>query len=462
MALPIQSVGNQTNTITLTVSSGSTLVVATMATNASAQSLSSITDDHSQTYTIAAHGPSAIGRTDGGAAYLTNTVAGSITITANYSNSLLQGCILVQEFSKADAVSFDIKDTANSTTGTNPVSGTTGTTNQANETVVGWVLQLSATLPTAGSGYGNLVSQAGSSAVGVAIENKTVTSTGTQQATFTNASSVQYVCGVMTFKKGTIVFLTSGTTSYQTPADWDAANNIVEVLGAGGAGYSDLTNSGGGGGGGGYARGTNFAANLYTTQVPSGGSASACFFSGSGVLQGTSGSTATSATGGAAGAGSGSSATTTNNGGTGGTGGSFLGAGGGGGNGGTTSGPTTSGGGGGGGGGTIGAGGNGAIGTAGTAGVGGGGVGATGTGANGQAGGNGTSFDATHGSGGGGSGAGAISGLNGGNGGNYGAGGGGSTSTGTGGSGIDGLIIITYAPLATSSVRLRCLLGVGL
>ena len=55
----------------------------------------------------------------------------------------------------------------------------------------------------------------------------------------------------------TQIFLTSTTTTTWTvPADWDSANNTIEVIGAGGGGSSYDSREGGGGGGG-YSKVSN-------------------------------------------------------------------------------------------------------------------------------------------------------------------------------------------------------------
>jgi hypothetical protein len=52
-------------------------------------------------------------------------------------------------------------------------------------------------------------------------------------------------------------YLTSGTT-WTVPADWNNANNTIEVIGGGGGGGANSTGDvGTGGGGGGYAKVTN-------------------------------------------------------------------------------------------------------------------------------------------------------------------------------------------------------------
>ena len=54
-----------------------------------------------------------------------------------------------------------------------------------------------------------------------------------------------------------VIILTSGT-SWTVPADWNNANNTIEVIGGGGGGSSSAAGSQGAGGGGAYTKLTNF------------------------------------------------------------------------------------------------------------------------------------------------------------------------------------------------------------
>lgn len=284
---------------------------------------------------------------------------------------------------------------------------------------------------------------------------------------------------LLSYDFATVRFLTSTSSTNQTdtvPADWNSANNSIEVIASGASGaYSAFISTGSatGGGGAAYSKQTN------VTLTPSG---SATFFLNSGPAgrssegNGTAGPDAwyngTTLAGSSVGAKGGSPGTTAggganNNGGLGGAAASGVGAtkfsGGRGGNltGGPQNGAST------GAGGAAGPNGNGNNGTdtagdstttdggSADAGLGGAG-GARGLGSNASPGGNGTEFDATHGPGGGGGG--LISLTNGtvaGHGGNYGGAGGGafnSSTVSTSGAGIQGIIVITYTP---ASARMR-------
>jgi hypothetical protein len=292
----------------------------------------------------------------------------------------------------------------------------------------------------------------------------------------------------------TLVFLVAPTGSNQTwtsPSDWDSSNNSIQTIGggaSGGAGANSAigaTRAGTGGGGGAWNRITNHAitspgTDTRTYQIASGGAAVVAsspslvngnagndtWFGATSLASANVGSKGGSpgvgasgnASGGAGGVGASGVGSSSNNGGAGGGHSSGSGSGnthglGGGG----AAGPNGAGNAGG----SIAtAGGSSSNGGSGDAGFGGSaGAGAHNAGAGN--GGNGTEFDATHGSGGGGGGnsrAGAGTSTAG-AGGNYGAGGGGAASNNTGsgtatsGLGRQGIIAITYTPLAAAPTR---------
>ena len=274
-------------------------------------------------------------------------------------------------------------------------------------------------------------------------------------------------------------YLTSGTT-WSVPSDWRSSGAIIECVGPGGNGAS--THPGAGGQGGGYGKVTSpsniSAGDSLSVQVGTGGSTSATFLKNNlatTICQGDYGGTST--TGAANNRTQTNIGTTLTSAGGNGASGSFSGGGGGGaggptgigknggaagGGGGTGGGASAGGGNGTGGGGTNGKGGGatfngtpggsggtpGGSGSGDTSGGSGGGGGTTGAGGNGGKGGDGQEWDSTHGTGGGGGGGGGnANSTNGGNGGLYGGGGAGAGG-GTGGTGGQGIIVITYTPLA--------------
>jgi hypothetical protein len=278
----------------------------------------------------------------------------------------------------------------------------------------------------------------------------------------------------------------TGNGTWDLPTDWNDANNIIEVYGAGGAGATSGSTSfsGGGGGGGGYTKGTNIplkASNLagyitsktynsdslstaYLWQTP--GTSGSVIYAGfgtnaSGISNGVGGSggtavinsvsyTTTSFSGGNGGAGRTSSTAA------GGGGGAAAGPNGAGGAGGsnTTTLSTTGRGGGGADGGNNGSSTSNSSGLGYFDGVTYVGTGGPGGSANtsGSAGGNGNGISIFSGGGGGGAGDG-TSGTVGGAGGLFGGGGGGSGSatSSTGGVGRSGVILISYIPIVVAN-----------
>jgi hypothetical protein len=298
----------------------------------------------------------------------------------------------------------------------------------------------------------------------------------------TQDSSI-YIC-----RTGTTIakafFLTSSGT-FSVPADWNNANNSIEVIGGGGGGYGGA-GVGGGGGGGGYAIVTNAAiAGTVKYNVGAGGTGGSAGTGTNGgdtwfcsattlcggvgapnvIVAARGGKRGTARAGGAGGTVAVGTGFTGGGGGTnccavsstaGGGAAGPLGAGGNGGRDGTTGAISPGGGGNGGGsagqggsgiGSPAGQGGNNASGAGGGAAPGGagtnGGGGGGGSASAGGTGGNGTEWSASFGSGGGG---GAGNGGAGGPGGAYGGGGGGGDAGASGGNGGAGLIVVIYTP----------------
>jgi hypothetical protein len=309
------------------------------------------------------------------------------------------------------------------------------------------------------------------------------------------------------------LFIISGT-SWTVPTDWNSTDNSIETIGAGGGGQTATTSyAGSGGGGGAYSKIINTpltSGTAISLQVGTGGSAGAAggatWFNGTsfaassvGSAGGVGGANNLGGVGGAAASGIGATKFSGGNGAAvgginpygGGGGGGAGGPNGNGGAGGSPNNIITSGAGGDGGNGSGAAGsngdgstGNGGSGGNDSGGIGGGagdtgsgaGNGASGTGGGGgggkyftsDIGGNGATgseFDGTHGSGGGGGGGGGRNGAlagNGGTGANYGGGGGGGgypqigAAWGAGGAGGDGIIVVTYTPVASGRLTAEC------
>ena len=267
----------------------------------------------------------------------------------------------------------------------------------------------------------------------------------------------------------TQIFIVSGT-SQTSPADWNNANNTVEGLGGGGSGGAVLggssSSSAAGGGGSEYRAIQNFSVatpgtTAFNYTIGLGGTAvtAGTTTNGHDGTQTTFNTSSLIAKPGLAGA---ASSGATASGGAGGTGGTGAFAHNDGGRGGNVTGGTRNATGGGGAGGSTGVGAQGVDTAGASAGTNGGkgdgiagGAGGSGvTGVTGNPGTAGTEWDASHGSGGGGAGiGGSLTSAIGGAGGLYGSGGGGCrglTTLATSGAGAQGIIVLTYTPVAAN------------
>lgn len=170
------------------------VVVVGIITN----TVSSITDSQSNTYTKATNGKA--NSNDVEIWYAQNITGGTTpTITVNTSASGTSSGI-AQEYSGLTASAFDKAVSGTGIAGT-ASSGNTAATTSANELIVGGVA-MGASTPTAGAGYGNLTVNSTTATNKVAIEDKRVTSTGAQAATFGGAGSI-WSCSVATFAEST-------------------------------------------------------------------------------------------------------------------------------------------------------------------------------------------------------------------------------------------------------------------
>ena len=267
------------------------------------------------------------------------------------------------------------------------------------------------------------------------------------------ASTASTVAAYLNLSGMTRIFITTGTTQWSVPSNWNSANNTIEAIGSGGPGGAtdSYGNGGSGGGGGAYNKilnwvgtpGANVNINISSgiSYTPGTWFASSTTLFAADGQNGIQHQSSGFVYGGLA-----SSCTPTTYAYSGGTSGYDVGENGPGGGGGGAAGP-------------HGVGANGANSTssggnggAGDAGFG----GAAGTGES-SAGGNGTEWNSSpaYGSGGGGGG-GSSGGQDGFKGGNYGGGGGGGGNNGGanfGGAGSPGLIVITYYPTVSQNVQ---------
>lgn len=193
------------------VTSGNLIVLAIGNDSALTGQITSITDTGGNTYT----GPvfDTVNTATLAMYYAQNVTGGSsFQVTVNW-NEAATGLVVVvaQEFSGVATSSS--KDVHSSATGasTTPDSGTTGTTAQANELVVGAVCYGGLITTTSlGSGYTNL-GKIDIANAGTGQESKVVSSVGTQSATFGLAASRSWIAGVVTFKEA------SGGTTLGSP-----------------------------------------------------------------------------------------------------------------------------------------------------------------------------------------------------------------------------------------------------
>jgi hypothetical protein len=197
---------------------GNTILVA-VAYNSDQLGTPDVTDNKGNTYTKLAGGAGA-GDTSGELWCAYNVTGGaSHQITIELSANWHDVAIVMREYSGLTTANpFDVKAEGTTASGTSHTSDTTASTSQANELVVGVIAINANSTYTAGGGYGNLSYQDGSDLYeSVAMEDKRVTATGTQQATITSSATASGYFIVATFKEaatGTpLIDAVSGTDS---------------------------------------------------------------------------------------------------------------------------------------------------------------------------------------------------------------------------------------------------------
>lgn len=190
---------SQTATWNSNTTTGNLIVVVLYTAFQTFSVVSSITDSQSNTYTKIDNGTD--NNPDIEFWYAKNITGGTTpTITATFSAGTQVTAFIAREYSGIDPNPLDAH-VIGTTTGTSPASsGNTSATTVTNELVVGYAIASNAT-PTfgAGTGYGNLNTFAISGG-DLALEDKIVTSTGTQAATFTMGVAISVTVGVATFK----------------------------------------------------------------------------------------------------------------------------------------------------------------------------------------------------------------------------------------------------------------------
>lgn len=200
MAYAVVQTGNSSNagstsqgTVMGNTTTGNTIIATfSLLTN----TVTSVTDSQSNTYTKRRELTS---NNSTISIWVAENITGGTTptVTGNFSNISTVN-ILVREYSGLAAASFDQSAGAGGVAGT-ASSGNTSTTTQANELVFGAVHSSSNT-PTAGAGFGNFATNITQGSPRLGIEDKRVTSTGVQAATFGGTNSI-WACAVITLKE---------------------------------------------------------------------------------------------------------------------------------------------------------------------------------------------------------------------------------------------------------------------
>lgn len=177
--------------------------------------VTAVSDDNSNTYTKIS-GASGNGNTTGIDLWYAFNITGGIknTITITTGTTSQRQNSVIREYSGLTTTDpFDVASVFNNGVTTTPTSNATATTAQANELVVGIAGNSNGTF-SLGTGYSNLQASNGQVSGWVFAEDKIVSSTGTQTATFGTNTTGGTVVGVATFKAAAgITTSTSSSTS---------------------------------------------------------------------------------------------------------------------------------------------------------------------------------------------------------------------------------------------------------
>jgi len=196
--------GNYVTSTTLSFASNvaaGSLIVLFIGSGADAGSaIASVTDNRGNTYSKIQDGTNGV---KGEMWYAKNAAAGATTITISFTSNYHDISVIAREYSGIDTTApLDKQQEANDSDWLQShSSGATPTTSQADELVLGAYVGDANSTYTAGSGYGNLTSQNGYDAwTSIAMEDKTVSATGAQTATFGSAEWLKGYCCAATFK----------------------------------------------------------------------------------------------------------------------------------------------------------------------------------------------------------------------------------------------------------------------
>jgi hypothetical protein len=167
-----------------------------------------------------------------------NAAAGTTTVTATGGGSGAR-LLIIAEYDQIATVAPIDRTAGGSAFGATLTSGPTVATTQADELVIGFgACGNSAASPlTAGSGYTLRLSVASAQNKVNGLEDKIVSATGAQTATFTAASSSNYVCICVTYKIQVLVatldqegYRWRNDDGSETTATWKAAQDTTVTL----------------------------------------------------------------------------------------------------------------------------------------------------------------------------------------------------------------------------------------
>ncbi len=208
---------NSFNTSSFSVTAGSLLVIC--LTDGNLDTISSITDSKSNTWTLAISSTNAtIGARMSSLWYVKNAAAGATVVTVTFGVAQFPDtAYIIREYSGMDTTApLDVTSSADDGSGfvqTHP-AGTTASTSQANELVIlgGGMAAGSDPVAVVGSGYGNGVQQKGFDMFTYAfLSDKSISSTGTQTGDYTTTGFVQGQGFIATFKVAAAASSTAST-----------------------------------------------------------------------------------------------------------------------------------------------------------------------------------------------------------------------------------------------------------
>ena len=189
------------------VTAGSLMVLWISRDVTLGQTITSVTDNHSATWTLftGTQVNNATSKTTGSMYYSLNAAGGATTVTVNLSAASEYLRAVVAEYSgvlttgAADVATG--QTTTNTTAADNATSGATATLAQADELVVSGILDNGSNAAlTAGTGYTRRILSAAPVGFKAFLEDKTVAATTAVTGTWTGSVASTYICSVATFK----------------------------------------------------------------------------------------------------------------------------------------------------------------------------------------------------------------------------------------------------------------------